>query len=375
MNFNSTDIRYMRYALQLARVGQGETWPNPAVGCVIIEKSNSKKINPVIIGTGYTNKGGVPHAEIMAMNSKSNNLDGATMYVTLEPCCHTGKSKPCTQEIVRNNLKRVVIAMVDPNPLVAGKGIDELKKNGIEVIVGCCESEAKEQNYGFIQRITKNKPKITVKLAVTNDNYICRKDDKRLKITNHLIDKYIHLIRAKHDAILIGNGTYKKDNPKLTVRLDGYNKKMHRFLLSTNLEFRKESNLFIDNQNNNLTLIAGNDVSEVTLKDLEYQGVRVLRVKKDLQSGRLDLFDAFENIARIGINNLLIEPGAILFGSLIENSLPDDIIIFKSREDLGKSGLEVTQINKLLNNKNGQYEKNYEKIIFDTTMYHYRKIA
>ncbi|MEC8452929.1 MAG: bifunctional diaminohydroxyphosphoribosylaminopyrimidine deaminase/5-amino-6-(5-phosphoribosylamino)uracil reductase RibD, partial [Pseudomonadota bacterium] len=134
MNFNSTDIRYMQYALQVAKMGQGETWPNPAVGCVIVSNFDSKKKKPAIIGTGHTSKGGVPHAEIMAMNSANKNLDGATLYVTLEPCCHIGKSKPCTQSIIKNNLKRVVIAMVDPNPLVAGKGIQELKKNSIEVV-------------------------------------------------------------------------------------------------------------------------------------------------------------------------------------------------------------------------------------------------
>ncbi len=374
MNFNQDDIRYMQYALQIAKIGQGESWPNPAVGCVIITNDNSTNSNPIIIGTGYTNKGGVPHAEIMAMNSAHEDLDGATMYVTLEPCCHTGKSKPCTQEIIKNKIKRVVIAMVDPNPLVSGKGIDELKKNGIEVILGCCESEAKEQNLGFIYRVTKNMPKITVKLAVTNDNYICRKDDKRVKITSESVDKYIHLIRAKHDGLLIGSGTYKKDNPRLTVRLEGYNKKLHKFLLSSRGEIMEESNLYIENNDNTLTLITGSDVKESILNELDNHGVGVLKVKKDLNTGRLDLLDAFENIAKIGINNLLIEPGTILFRSLIDNVLPDNIIIFKSHENLGKAGLEVAQINQLLNNENSEYEKNYEKFIFDSTMLHYKKI-
>lgn len=374
MNYNSTDIRYMRYALQIAKIGQGDTWPNPAVGCVIVSNFDSKKEKPAIIGTGYTNKGGVPHAEIMAMSSVNKNIDGATMYVTLEPCCHIGKSKPCTQAIIKNNLKRVVIAMVDPNPLVAGKGIQELRKNGIEVIVGCCESEAEEQNYGFIQRITQNMPRITAKLAVTEDNFICRKDDKRIKITNESVDKYVHLMRARHDGILIGNGTYKKDNPQLTVRLDGYNRSLHQFLLSSNGEIKADSNLFIERQNNDLTIITSDEAKQSTLKGLEANGIRVLSVKKDLKSGQLDLHKAFENIAKIGINNLFVEPGVILFGSLIESSLPDDIIIFKSHERLKEFGLKVPQINQLLEDKNSKYQKNYEKIIFDTSMFHYKKI-
>lgn len=374
MNFNSTDIRYMQYALQVAKMGQGETWPNPAVGCVIVSKFDSKKKKPAIIGTGHTSKGGVPHAEIMAMNSANKNLDGATLYVTLEPCCHIGKSKPCTQSIIKNNLKRVVIAMVDPNPLVAGKGIQELKKNGIEVVVGCCESDAKEQNHGFIQRITQNMPRITAKLAVTKDNFICRRDDKRVKITNESVNKYIHLMRAKHDGILIGNGTYKKDNPQLTVRLDGYNKHLHKFLLSSNGEIQTESNLFIERHNNDLTIITSDETRQSTLKGLEANGIRVLSVKKDLKSGQLDLINTFKNIANIGINNLFVEPGVMLFGSLIDRSLPDDIIIFKSHEGLGEFGLKVPQINQLLNNENSEYQKNYEKIIFDTTMFHYKKI-
>ena len=364
----------MQYALQIAMMGQGETWPNPAVGCVIVSKFTSKKKKPVIIGTGHTNKGGVPHAEIMAMNSANKTLDGATLYVTLEPCCHIGKSNPCTQAIIKNNLKRVVIAMVDPNPLVAGKGIQELKKNGIEVVVGCCESDAKEQNQGFIQRITQNMPRITAKLAVTKDNFICRKDDKRIKITNDSVNKYIHLMRAKHDGVLIGNGTYKKDNPQLTVRLDGYNRRLHKFLLSSNGEIQTKSNLFIERQNNDLTLITCEETKQSTLKGLEANGIRVLSVKKDLKSGQLDLINTFKNIANIGINNLFVEPGVMLFGSLMDCSLPDDIIIFKSHEGLGESGLKVPQIDQLLNNENSEYQKNYEKIIFDTTMFHYKKI-
>ncbi len=365
----------MQYALQIAKVRQGETWPNPSVGCVIITQSKIKDKNPIIVGTGYTNKGGVPHAEIMAMDAINESLAEATMYVTMEPCCHFGKSKPCTREIIGNNLKRVVIAMVDPNPLVAGKGIKELKENGIEVIVGCCESEAREQNLGFIYRITKNMPKITVKLAVTEDNYICRKDGNRLKITNESVDRYIHLIRAKHDGILIGSGTYKKDNPRLTVRLEGYDKKLHKFLLSSGTDIQEESNLFIEGQDNSLTLITGDEITQSTSNDLKGHKINILKVKKDAKTSRLDLFDTFEKIAKIGINNLLIEPGVALFGSLMESSLPHDIIIFKSHESLGRYGLEVPRLNQLLNNMNTRYEKNYEKIIFDTTMSHYRKIA
>ena len=374
MNFNSTDIRYMQYALQIAKLGHGETWPNPAVGCVIVSYFTSKKKKPVIIGTGYTKKGGVPHAEVMAMNSVNKNLDGATMYVTLEPCCHIGKSKPCTQAIIKNNLKRVVIAMVDPNPLVAGKGIQELKKNGIDVVVGCCESDAKEQNRGFIQRITLNMPRITAKLAVTKDNFICRKDNKRVKITNESVNKYVHLMRARHDGILIGNGTYKKDNPQLTVRLDGYNKRLQKFLLSSNGEIQTDSHLFIERKNDDLTIITNDEIKQSKLEGLEANGIRVLSVKKDIKSGQLDLINTFKNIANIGINNLFVEPGVILFGSLIENSIPDDIIIFKSHERLGEFGLKIPQINQLLNNKNRVYQKNYEKVIFDTTMFHYKKI-
>ena len=136
----------------------------------------------------------------------------------------------------------------------------------------------------------------------------------------------------------------------------------------------EDSNLYIENRDNTLTLITSNDVKESVLNELDNYGVSVLRVKKDLNTGRLDLLDAFQNIAKIGINNLLIEPGAILFGSLIDNLLPDNIIVFKSHENLGKAGLEVAQINQLLNNEYSEYEKNYEKFIFDSTMLHYKKI-
>ena len=183
MRFNSEDNNYMLFALQLSTQGEGGTWPNPSVGCVIVSpKDQNQKNHDIIVGTGFTGKNGSPHAEIAALSEATDMASGSILYVTLEPCCHYGKTSPCTKEIIKKGISRVVVAMVDPNPLVSGNGIKELKNNCIEVCVGCCEKEAKFQNSGFISRMTKKKPWVSVKLALTNDNFISSLEKIRLKI-------------------------------------------------------------------------------------------------------------------------------------------------------------------------------------------------
>jgi len=349
MPIDNNDERYMQFALQIAKKEQGKTYPNPSIGCVIVK-------NGKILGTGYTNAGGVPHAEIMAMTS-SPDLEGASMYVTMEPCCHYGKSSPCTMEIIKNKIKRVVIGMVDPNPLVSGNGIKELRNNKIDVDVGCCESEALQQNAGFVSRISKGVPKVVAKIAITKDNYMAKNNYHRLKITNTEIDKYIHILRSKYDGILIGSGTYKRDNPQLNVRLDGYDSfTSSRFVLSSHADIIKSSNLYLTRNNADLFFVVSNKLFNTSSKELSCNGIKFIKAENDVVGNLLNLEDVIKQIGQNGINNLLIEPGVTLFDNLIKKTIADELIFFQSKECIGKDGLFVETLDRLINNKNKSYE-------------------
>jgi diaminohydroxyphosphoribosylaminopyrimidine deaminase/5-amino-6-(5-phosphoribosylamino)uracil reductase len=365
MPINADDNRYMHLALQIAKKEQGKTYPNPSIGCVIVKDGK-------ILATGHTNAGGVPHAEIMAMKN-SSNLEGASMYVTMEPCCHYGKSSPCTKEIVKNKIKRVVIGMVDPNPLVSGNGIKELRNNKIEVDIGCCESEAREQNAGFVSRISQGVPKVVAKIAITKDNFMAKKNNERLKITNTEIDRYIHVLRSKYDGILIGNGTYKKDNPHLNIRLEGYNSfSSSRFVLSSHADIIENSNLYLTKNNGNLYFIVSSELSTINSKELSLDGLRFIRVKSNDDDNFLKLEDVVEQIGQNGINNLLIEPGVTLFDNIIKKTIPDELIFFQSKDRIGKEGLFVEALDKIINNKNKSYEFVSKKEMCDTYIIKYR---
>ena len=365
MTINADDQRYMHLALQIAKKEQGKTYPNPSIGCVIVKDGK-------ILATGHTNAGGVPHAEIMAMKNASN-LEGSSMYVTMEPCCHYGKSSPCTKEIVKNKIKRVVVGMVDPNPLVAGNGIKELRNNKIEVNIGCCELEAREQNAGFVSRISKGVPKVVAKVAITKDNFMAKNTNGRLKITNAEVDRYIHVLRSKYDGILIGNGTYKKDNPQLNVRLEGYDSfSSSRFVLSSHANIEEDSNLYLTKNNGNLYFIVGSKLSTIKSKESSLDGVRLIRVKNNDDDNFLQLEDVIEKIGQNGINNLLIEPGVTLFDNIIKKTIPDELVFFQSKHSIGKEGLFVEALDKIIKNKNKSYEFVSKKEMCDTYIIKYR---
>ncbi|MGY3690284.1 diaminohydroxyphosphoribosylaminopyrimidine deaminase/5-amino-6-(5-phosphoribosylamino)uracil reductase [Bradyrhizobium sp. USDA 3240] len=210
----AADLRFMQLALALGRRGLGRTWPNPAVGAVIVKDG-------VIVGRGWTQPGGRPHAEVEALRRAGSAARGATLYVTLEPCSHFGRSPPCADAVVAAGLARVVSAIEDPNPDVGGKGHAKLRAAGIAVDVGLCAAEAARDHAGHFRRITDQRPHVILKLAVSADDKIAAGGHEPVAITGEAARTRVHLLRAQSDAILIGIGTVRADDPMLTCRLPG----------------------------------------------------------------------------------------------------------------------------------------------------------
>lgn len=210
----AADLRFMQLALALGRRGLGRTWPNPAVGAVIVKDG-------VIVGRGWTQPGGRPHAEVEALRRAGDAARGATLYVTLEPCSHFGRSPPCADAVVAAGLARVVSAIEDPNPDVGGKGHAKLRAAGIAVDVGLCAAEAARDHAGHFRRITDKRPHVILKLAVSADDKIAALGHRPVAITGEAVRTRVHLLRAQCDAILVGIGTVQADDPLLTCRLPG----------------------------------------------------------------------------------------------------------------------------------------------------------
>lgn len=215
---DKADARWMRAALSLARRGLGRVAPNPAVGCLIIK-------NDMVIGRGWTQPGGRPHAETQALFQADSAAKGATAYVTLEPCAHIGKTPPCADALVKAGVARVVVALGDPDPRVSGRGIETLKQAGIETRIGVLADEARQLNAGFLSRIERGRPYVTAKIAATLDSRVATRSGESQWITGDAARAHGHLERAQTDAILIGAGTWRADKPALTCRLPGLNER------------------------------------------------------------------------------------------------------------------------------------------------------
>ena len=269
------DESYIQLTIEIAKKGEGNVSPNPLVGCVIIKDNR-------IIGAGYHQKFGEDHAEINAINSSAESLEGSTLYVNLEPCSHFGKTPPCVDRIIKEKIKRVVIGTLDINPLVSGNGVKALKKAGIEVKVGILEKECIELNKFFFKFITNMLPYVTLKAAQTLDGMIADKNNYSEWISSSESRKYVHWLRARYDAVLIGSETARIDNPKLTVRMvEGRNP--YRVVLDSSLKLKSDLNLFKSNSDNK-TIVITSEKNKSKLKkinQLEKLGVKVLFAKSD----------------------------------------------------------------------------------------------
>ena len=328
------DLRFMQLALTLGRRGQGRTWPNPAVGAVIVK-------NGVIIGRGWTQPGGRPHAEPMALAQAGEAAEGATLYVTLEPCSHFGKSPPCADAIIAAGLKRVVAAIEDPNPAVAGQGHARLRDAGITVDVGLCADDAARDHAGHFRRVRDGRPHVVLKLAVSPDGMIAAAGHKPVAVTGERVRAQVHLLRAQCDAVLVGIGTVIADDPELTCRLPGMaNRSPVRVVLDRALRISGDSRLVHSARATPLWLMTSPLSEAPAAMALGAAGAQVLRVPvATTPPPGLDLPAVLRCLSEQGITKVLVEGGARVASSLLAAGLVDDVWLFRGAHPIGPDGV------------------------------------
>lgn len=326
------DERYMRIALGLAARGLGNTWPNPAVGCVIVKDGR-------IVGRGWTQVGGRPHAETMALQQAGEAARGATAYVTLEPCAHHGKTPPCAEALATAGIARCVAALEDPDSRVAGKGLALLRDAGVEVAEGCLRNAAAELNTGFLLSRERNRPLVTLKLAVSLDGRIGTHSGDSKWITSPVARMRAHLLRAQHDAVMVGSNTALQDDPDLTCRLPGLPKRPAvRIILDGRLRLSLTSKVVATAKQTPTWVITREDVDPARRQAFEDCGVEMIAVEPD-EAGFPALAPAFAVLAERGLTRILVEGGGKLAASLIRADLVDRMIWFRAPSVIGGDGL------------------------------------
>lgn len=314
------DVTYMKMALELAEQGRGWTSPNPMVGAVIVKDGT-------VVGKGFHQTAGGPHAEIHALNDAGEKARGATLYVTFEPCNHTGRTPPCTQAILKNGIRRVVAGMKDPNPQVTGGGLAFLTSQGLDVSVGVCEDECHRLNEIFIKYVTTSLPFVILKCAATLDGCIATRTGDSKWITNPLSRQFVHELRHAVDAIMVGIGTVLKDNPRLTTRLeDRKGSDPIRIVLDTHLSISPNVRLLHLASDSDTLIVTGSSAPAEKRRMLERPGVRLLALK-DVR-GQVDLTALARELGRMGITSLLIEGGSRVNGSALRAGIVDKVYIF-----------------------------------------------
>jgi len=327
------DQRFMALALSLGRRGLGRTWPNPAVGAVIVRDGE-------IVGRGWTQPGGRPHAEIEALRRAGAAARGATLYVTLEPCSHHGKSPPCADAVIASGISRVVSAMEDPNSEVAGAGHARLQEAGIVVDIGVGGAVAKRDHAGHIRRVVDGRPNVTLKLAISADGKVAAAGGRPVAITGDRVRDRVHLLRGQHDAIMIGIGTALADDPMLTCRLPGMEKNSPvRVVLDRSLRLPNKSRLAQSARETPLLIIVGDDASLARESAARTQGADVARITQTAPPR--DLTAVLKLLAARGITRLMVEGGPTLTAALIEADLVDEAILFHSSVVIGDDGVDA----------------------------------
>ena len=329
----------MALALALGRRGLGRTWPNPAVGAVIVRHDGGA---PRIVGRGWTQPGGRPHAEIEALRRAGEAARGADLYVTLEPCSHHGKSPPCADAVIAAGVARVVSALEDPNPEVAGAGHARLRAAGVAVDVGIGAEEARRDHAGHLRRMRDGRPHVALKLAISADGKVAAAGRKPVAITGEATRDCVHLMRAQSDAVMIGIGTALADDPMLTCRLQGMAASSPvRIVLDSGLRLPLGSRLVQSAREVPVWAVAGAQASRSAENALTAVGVTVLRIAH--AHGRLDLAAALKLIAARGITRLMVEGGPILAAALLAADLIDEAVLFHSPTVVGANGVDALE--------------------------------
>ncbi|HQI26236.1 MAG TPA: bifunctional diaminohydroxyphosphoribosylaminopyrimidine deaminase/5-amino-6-(5-phosphoribosylamino)uracil reductase RibD [Candidatus Paceibacterota bacterium] len=330
------DDDYMKLALGLARKGQGYASPNPMVGAVLVK-------NNEIIGKGFHHRCGAAHAEVNAINSARTDVVGATLYVTLEPCCHHGQTPPCTDAIIKSKIRRVVIGSIDANPLVSCRGINQLQASGIEVKTGVLEKECRALNEVFFHYMQTKLPFITLKFAQTLDGRIASAVGNSKWISCDKSLTYAHKLRAQHDAILVGINTVITDNPELTVRhVRGRNPL--RVVVDSKLKISPKAKV-LQNLGKTKTLIATTKKpADTAFKKISATGAVILPCRAD-KKGRVDLKDLFKKLAARNISSVLVEGGAQIITSMLRDNLAQRIVVVIAPKILGTGVQAVGDLN------------------------------
>jgi len=329
----SDDARFMELALSLGRRGLGRTWPNPAVGAVIVKDG-------AIVGRGWTQPGGRPHAEVEALRRAGAAARGATLYVTLEPCSHHGKSPPCADAIIAAGISRVVSALEDPNREVSGAGHARLRAAGISVDIGVGADEARHDHDGHISRMCRGRPHVMLKLAISADGKAGVAGRRPIAITGEAVRERVHLLRAQSDAIMIGIGTALADDPVLTCRLPGMEKYSPvRVIADSMLRLPLNSRLVKSTYETPVWAVAGMSAPQEAEFRLLPLGVEVLRSPDSTDP--LDLKDALGFLSAKGITRLMVEGGPRLTAAMIAADLVDEAMLFHSPKVIGPDGIDA----------------------------------
>jgi len=317
---NSADRKFMEIALDLAT--KGHTSPNPRVGCVIVK-------NGKIVGKGYHKRAGMKHAEIEALLDAGKDANGSTMYVTLEPCNHYGRTPPCTKAILKAGVKKVIAAMEDPNPLVSGKGLEELRKGGVVTECGLLEEEVVRLNKGYNKYMKTGLPFVTLKMAMSLDGKVATKTGDSKWISGKKSRKLVHEMRSNSDAVMVGVGTVLSDNPRLTSRIrDG--KDPLRIVIDTLLKSPVDSNIFNDS---NCLVVTSSLADDAKRKMFEKNGIDVLVI--GASGGGIHLMDVMRVLGKRGIQSILIEGGPNIAGSAIDEGIVDELVLFIAPKLIG----------------------------------------
>ena len=336
---------FIRKCIKLATLGEGKVSPNPLVGAIVVD------IDENVVGEGYHQKYGEAHAEINALNKAGNRAKGGTIYINLEPCSHWGKTPPCADRIIEAGIKKLVIGMIDPNPLVAGEGIRKCQAAGIDVTIGVLNKECEKLNEIFIKNITKNKPFIAIKTASTIDGKIATKEKSSKWITSESARDEVQKLRNRYDAILTGSGTIVADDPSMTCRmLDGRNPV--RLIIDSELKTSPISKVY--NDDGTRVIIGASELVEAH-KTLQYRENVEIVFCPVTSEGKINLDYFIEMLYKKGIYSILVEAGGILNGKIIESKLVDKFYFFIAPKILGDNsglslvdGYKITDINQSL---------------------------
>jgi diaminohydroxyphosphoribosylaminopyrimidine deaminase/5-amino-6-(5-phosphoribosylamino)uracil reductase len=325
---NALDDLHMAHALGLAARGLGRTWPNPAVGCVIVRQGR-------ILGRGWTQPGGRPHAERRALD-QAGDASGATVYVTLEPCAHHGKTPPCADALIGAGVARVVTALTDPDPRVSGNGHAALRAAGITVTENVLAEPARHLTAGFLKRMTTGLPLVTLKLATTLDGRIATATGESRWITGSLARRYVHSLRLTHDAVMVGSGTARADDPDLTARDIGASHQPLRIVLDRTLGLPPTSRLGQTAQVHPVWVVHGPDAPLADQAAWTATGAELLACP--VRGGRLDLTAALRLLAAKGLTRILCEGGGTLASALIGEGMVDEMILLTAGKVIGAEG-------------------------------------